>query len=49
LGPEIGIPKASEGIERAPIGRFLSPKKRSREAFGYFPNSFGRVILRSSP
>ena len=40
VGPDIGVPKAAEGVERAPIGRFLPPKKRSREAFGYFPNSF---------
>jgi len=30
------------------MGRFLPPKKHGREAIGYFPNSFGVGILRSS-
>jgi hypothetical protein len=29
------------------MGRLVAPKKRAREAFSYYPNSFGRQILRS--
>jgi hypothetical protein len=49
ISPEMGIAKALKRAEEAAIGRFLLPKKRAQEALGYFPNSFGRGILRSSP
>jgi hypothetical protein len=47
MGPEIGVPKAAKMCLRAAIGRFLPSTEHTREACGYFPNSFGRVILRS--
>jgi hypothetical protein len=36
----MGVPKALKRAKEAAIGRFLPPKKRAREALGYFPNSF---------
>ena len=44
----IGVPKAAKRGRSDPIGRFSPPNEPAREAFGHFPNSFGRVILRSS-
>jgi hypothetical protein len=49
MGPEIGVPKAAKLCLSAPIGRLLSPNEHAQEALGYFPNSFGRCVLRSSP
>jgi hypothetical protein len=34
--------KRPRGAEGVPIGRLLPPKKRCRDAFSYFPNSFRR-------
>jgi transposase len=36
----IGVPKAARRGEEESIGRLLAPKKRGRQAFSYFPNSF---------
>jgi hypothetical protein len=44
----MGLLKRPRGAEGVPIGRLLPPKKRCRDAFSYFPNSFIRGILRSS-
>src|SRR5918994_7247307 len=49
MGPERGLRKRPGWVEGVPIGRLLPPKKCSPDAFGYFPNSFGRRILRTSP
>src|SRR5215212_8314444 len=38
----IGVPKAARRGEEESIGRLLAPKKRGRQAFSYFPNSFSR-------
>jgi hypothetical protein len=38
--PESGLRKRPTGVERVPIGRFLTPRKRGPEDFGYFPTSF---------
>ena len=41
IRPEMGVPTAlSRGDKEAAIGCFLLPTKRTREALGYFPNSF---------
>jgi hypothetical protein len=40
MGPKSGLRKRPKGVEGVSIGRLLVPKKRSRDAFGYFPNSF---------
>jgi hypothetical protein len=44
MGPESGLRKRPEGIEGVPIGRLLPPKKRARDAFSYFPNSFSETV-----
>jgi len=36
---QIGVSKAAKRGRKAPISRFLAPKKHARETFGYFPNS----------
>jgi hypothetical protein len=43
-----GFRRRPRGVEGAPIDRFLPPKKPGPETFGYFLNSIGREILRSS-
>ena len=48
IDPKSGLRKRPKGVEGVYIGRLLAPKKRSRDSFSYFPNSFGRGILRSS-
>jgi hypothetical protein len=40
ISPEMGVLKALKRAKEAAIGRFLPPRKRTREALGYFPNSF---------
>src|SRR5215207_1732683 len=40
MGPKSGLRKRPKGVEGVSIGRLLVPKKRSRDAFSYFPNSF---------
>src|SRR5215212_7705367 len=49
MGPKSRLRKRSIGVEGVPIGRLLSPEKRRPDAFGYFPNSFGRGVLGTSP
>jgi hypothetical protein len=44
MGSEIGVPEAAKRGRKSPIGRFLPPKKHAREAYGYFPNSFGEAV-----
>src|SRR5215204_3321008 len=46
-GPEWGPRRPPGGHEGESIGRLLAAKIYALEASGYFPNSFGRVILRS--
>jgi hypothetical protein len=36
----MGFRKRSTGAKEADFGRFSAPKKVTREAFHYFPNSF---------
>src|SRR5215216_4943093 len=43
----MGLRKRPRGVKGVPIGCLLAPKKSARDTFCYFPNSFGRGILRS--
>ena len=49
IGAESGFRRRPRGGKEAQLGRFLESKKHGREVLGYFPNSFGRDLLRSSP
>src|SRR5918995_2644873 len=49
MGPERGLRERPGWVEGVPISRLLLPKKCSRDAFSYFPNSFGKRFLRTSP
>jgi hypothetical protein len=40
MGPKLGLRKRPKGVEGVSIGRLLVLKKRSPDAFSYFPNSF---------
>src|SRR5215211_8023802 len=48
IGPEWGSESGQEEWKESPFGCILSPQRRAPDALGYFPNSFGRGILRSS-
>jgi hypothetical protein len=42
MDPERGLRERPGWVEGVPIGQRLLPRKCSRDAFGYFPNSFER-------
>src|SRR5215217_1665465 len=42
MGAASGFRKPPRWVEGAPLGHFMLPKKRGREASGYFPNCFER-------
>ena len=44
MGPKSGLRKPPKGVEGVSIGRLLAQKKRSRDAFSYFPNSFSTTL-----
>jgi|SRR5215207_2869080 len=48
MSPETGIPNAAKMRLGAPISCLWPPNEHARETCGYFPNSFGRGILRNS-
>src|SRR5215218_5504814 len=48
IGPEWGSESGQEEWKESPFGCILSPQRRAPDALGYFPNSFGIGILRSS-
>src|SRR5215212_3404548 len=49
IGPEWGSESGQEEWKESPFGCILSTQRRAPDALGYFPNSFGRLILRTSP
>src|SRR5215203_3750481 len=48
-GTRSGSRRPLGGAEVESIIRLLAARTHAREVSSYFPNSFGRVILRSSP